>query len=151
LAVLASTRYANRDFGAVTPFYRLPDVRMLAWFPSLRRLSEKGRAGLVPRLAGHPRAVEFLDVLIENAILSWEYDNGPFEPGCLSAEKEQGEIIEKALPELDAKLSEDLLFDALWNRVLDAPARDLLVRAGVLRRPGDNALLTRRRRQTGYR
>ena len=89
LAVLASTRYRHPDFGAVVPFHRLPDDalwRMLAWFPSLRRLSEESRAGLVARLAGHPRAVEFLDALIAEAILSWEYDNGPLrarlpEPG----------------------------------------------------------------------
>src|SRR4051794_23785484 len=40
---------------------------------------------------------------------------------------------------LDERLSEDLLFGALWRRVLDRPARDLLVRATVLRagrRPG---------------
>jgi hypothetical protein len=63
LAVLASSRYRNRDFvGAVTPFRRLPNDalwRMLRWFPSLRRLAEESRAGLVDRLAGHPRAVEF--------------------------------------------------------------------------------------------
>ncbi|MGE5778518.1 MAG: hypothetical protein ACM30D_04325 [Hyphomicrobiales bacterium] len=123
LAVLASTRYPNRDFGAVVPFRRLPDDalwRMLAWFPSLRRLSEKSRAGLVARLAGHPRAVEFLDALIEDAILGWEYDNGPFEPGCLNAEDEQAQIVDGALPELDVRLSEDLLFDkrgiGCWTR-----------------------------------
>jgi hypothetical protein len=45
------------------------------------------------------------------------------------------------LPDLDAKLSENLLFDALWDRVLDDRSRELLVRAGVLRLPGDRALL----------
>ena len=72
----------------MVPFRRLPNDalwRMLRWFPNLRRLSEDGRAGLVDRLAGHPRAVEFLEALIANAITRWEYDNGPFEPGSLSA------------------------------------------------------------------
>ena len=71
LAVLASSRYRHRDFGAVVPFDSLPaDAlwRMLLWFPSLRRLSEESRGRLVGRLAGHPRAVEFLDALIEESI-----------------------------------------------------------------------------------
>ena len=93
------------------------------------------------RLAGHPRAVEFLEALIADAIARWEYDNGPFEPGSLSAAQEQAQIIDTALPKLEAKLSEDLLFDALWDRVLDGGSRDLLVRASVLRRPGSRDLL----------
>ena len=47
LAVLASTRYPNRDFGAVVLFHRLPDDAL--WrrrFPSLRRLSEPAGRGL---------------------------------------------------------------------------------------------------------
>ena len=154
LAVLASTRYRHRDFGAVMPFDGLPKDalwRMLLWFPSLRRLSEESRGWVVEELAGpshfaqpagHPRAAEFLDALIEEAIRRWEYDNSRFVPGCLPPDREQGEIIARVLPNLDAQLSEDLLFDALWHRVLDVPARELMVRAGVLRRPGDRALLT---------
>jgi hypothetical protein len=71
IAVLASTRYRHPDFGAVVAFDSLPPDalwRMLLWFPSLRRLSEDSRGRLVGRLAGHPRAVEFLDALIEDSI-----------------------------------------------------------------------------------
>jgi tetratricopeptide (TPR) repeat protein len=144
LAVLASSRYRHRDFGAVVPFDILPaDAlwRMLLWFPSLRRLSEQSRAWLLERLAGHPRAVEYLDALIDESIRHWESENGPFDPGCLTPDDEQTAIIGQVLPGLDAKLSENLLFDALWDRVLDPPSRELLVRAGVLRRPGDGGLL----------
>ncbi len=144
LAVLASTRYRHRDFGAVVPFLRLPaDAlwRMLLWFPSLRRLSEESRAALVERLAGHPRAVEYLDALIADLILSWESDHGPFVPGFLAHEDEETQIVGPALPGLEARLSENLLFEALWDQVLDVPARELLVRAGMLRRPGDRGLL----------
>jgi hypothetical protein len=145
LAALASTRYRNRDFGAVLPFLPLPAHalwRMLSWFPSLRRLSEGSRVGLVERLAGHPRAVDFLDALIADSILSWESDLGPFVPGCLSPEDERAQIVATALPRLEAQLSEDLLFDALWDRVLEVPERELLVRTGVLRRPGDRGLVS---------
>ena len=143
-AVLASSRYQHPGFGAVVPFRRLPDDalgRMLPWFPSLRRLSKASRFALEQRLAGHPRSVEFLDALIAEAILTWESQHGPFEPGRLSAAEEQAQIIDTTLPTLDAQLSEDLLFGALWDRVLDPTARDLLVRAGVLRRPGQRALI----------
>ena len=145
LAVLGSSRYRHRDFGAGVPFTRLATDalwRMMLWFPNLRRLSEASRAGLVERLAGHPRSVEFLDALIGAAIFEWEYENGPFSPGCLSPGEEQAQIIAAVLPRLDVQLSEDLLFDALWDRVLDPPSRDLLVRAGVLRRPGSLELIT---------
>jgi hypothetical protein len=144
LAVLASSRYRHPDFGAVMPFESLPaDAlwRMLLWFPSLRRLSEESRGRLVERLAGHPRAVEFLDALIEDSIGRWEYEHGPFLPGCLTAEDEQTQLIAQVFPELEAQLSENLLFRALWDRVLDTPERALLIRAGVLRRPGDRGLL----------
>jgi hypothetical protein len=144
LAVLASTRYRHTDFGAVVAFDALPaDAlwRMLLWFPSLRRLSEESRARLIERLAGHPRAVEFLDALIEEAIGQWESENGPFSPGCLPADSEQTQLIDQLLSVLDEQLSENLLFGALWDRVLEDPARHLLVRAGVLRRPGDRGLL----------
>ena len=145
LALLASTRYRNRDFGAVVPFLRLPaDAlwRMLLWFPELRRLSDESRARLVERLAGHPRAVEYLDGLISDSILNWESDHEPFVAGCLKPEDEQAQIIAPALPGLDAQLSENLLFNALWDRVLDVAVRELLVRAGVLRRPGNRGLLS---------
>jgi hypothetical protein len=96
LAVLASSRYRHPDFGAVVAFDSLPaDAlwRMLLWFPSLRRLSEESRGRLVGRLAGHPRAVEFLDALIEESIRRWEYEHGPFLPGYLTADDEQGKLI----------------------------------------------------------
>jgi hypothetical protein len=146
LAVLASSRYRHRDFGSVMPFDGLPQDalwRMLLWFPSLRRLSEKSRVWLLGKLSGHARAVEFLDRLIDASIRQWEYEHGSiwFYSGCLTPDEEQTEIIGKVLPKFYTQLSEDLLFDALWDGVLDLPARELLVRAGVLRRPGDRGLL----------
>jgi hypothetical protein len=144
LAVLASSRFRHPDFGAVVAFDALPAEalwRMLLWFPSLRRLSEQSRGRLVERLAGHPRAVEFLDALIEESIVRWEAEHGPFLPGGLPADDEQTQLIAPVLSELDAQLSENLLFAALWDRVLDESSRGLLVRAGALRRPGDRGLL----------
>jgi hypothetical protein len=102
---------------------------------------------------GQTLIFEFLDALIEEAIQRWESENGPFIPGCLASDDEQTAIVAYVLPDLDAKLSENLLFDALWDRVLDDRSRELLVRAGVLRLAGRSrpARCTRRRRwRRGY-
>jgi hypothetical protein len=145
LAILASTRNRQRDFGAGVAFRRLPDDamwRVLQWFPNLRQLSATTRGDLVARLAGHPRSVEYLDTLVGKAINDWEYDTGAaFSPGCLNETEERAQLIDRLLPRLDQQLSENLLFDALWDRLLDEPARALLVRASVLRRPGTLALM----------
>ena len=91
------------------------------------------------QLAGHPRAVEFLDGLVSHALTRWEHRHGNRPPALDEddVKREWAEIVEPELPTLAEKLSEDLLFDALWSRVLDQPARALLVRATVLRRPAD--------------
>jgi tetratricopeptide (TPR) repeat protein len=146
LALLASCRYRHGDFGrAIVPFHRLPDDalwRLMGWFGSLRRLSDRSRARLVEQLAGHPRSVEFLDRLVETAIADWEEARDRELSGAgLSDEREWAEIVAPALPSLEVRLSQDLLFEALWERVLDAPSRDLLLRATVLRRPAARPLL----------
>ena len=124
----------------------LPDEtlwRLLGWFPALRRLSRWSREALVARIGGHPPAVEFLDALLCSALPSHEEQHGDFVPaGDVSeAAAEWAGLIAPLLPPLSERLSADLLFQALWERVLDAPARRLLVRAGVLRRPADWELL----------
>src|SRR5437660_678656 len=81
------------------------------------------------QLAAHPRAVEWLDGLISRAIVQWEDRHGPLPetPTAEQAQVEWNDIVAPALPSLTQQLSEDLLFGALWERVLDAPARHLLV------------------------
>ena len=147
LALLASCRYRHPDYAeALFPLPRLPDEtlwRLLGWFPALRRLSRWSREALVARIGGHPPAVEFLDALLCSALTSHEEQHGDFVPaGDVSeAAAEWAGLIAPLLPPLSERLSADLLFQALWERVLDAPARRLLVRAGVLRRPADWELL----------
>jgi tetratricopeptide (TPR) repeat protein len=145
LALLASCRYRHAAFqGRLFEFHRLPDDalwRLMGWFSGLRRLSVASRARLVGRLTGHPRSLEFLDKLVQQAIYSWEAEHGDLEEARLDPEHEWREIVEPALPPLDRRLSEDLLFGALWKRVLDEPGRALLVRAGVLRRPAEAGLV----------
>lgn len=147
-AIVASARYRNRDFvGVVVPLGPLSDDamwRLMGWFPALRRLSASTRARLVKQLAGHPRSVELLDGLLGDAVAAWEDNNDRLETvqGLTNrnawAEREWSEIVAPALPNLKAKLSEDLLFKALW-RLLEPLHRDLLVRATALRVPADRA------------
>ncbi|HMB03801.1 MAG TPA: CHAT domain-containing protein, partial [Isosphaeraceae bacterium] len=72
LFIVASCRYQNDDFGdALIPVNLLPDdavFRLMEWFPALRRLSVPSRRELVARLDGHPRAVEFANDLIQDAL-----------------------------------------------------------------------------------
>jgi tetratricopeptide (TPR) repeat protein len=145
LHVVASCRYRHADFGkALMPVSPLPDdalFRLMNWFPGLRRLSVPVRARLVARLAGHPRAVEFANDLVEHALDQWEDHRGewrlPAVPGPGDQTREWDQLVEPALPQVQQRLRDDLLFDALWDRVLDEPARRMLYRMTLLLRPWD--------------
>jgi tetratricopeptide (TPR) repeat protein len=145
LHVIASCRYRNADFGeALIPIAPLPDdalFRLMGWFPALRRLSVPTRARLVERLAGHPRAVEFANDLIRDALARWSDRHGewrsPERPTDADLAREWDQLVEPALPRVHQKLRDDLLFDAIWDRVLDDPARWMLYRMTLLRRPWD--------------
>ncbi|MCP4656695.1 MAG: ATP-binding protein, partial [bacterium] len=127
LVVVASCRYRHPGFaGALLPVPPLqPDAlyRMMGWFPALRRLSGAARAGLVERLAGHPRAVEFANDLVAHALAAWEDDRGPWQlsdpPSAAELERERRELVEPALPRVREKLWDDLLLAEIWDRVLD--------------------------------
>jgi tetratricopeptide (TPR) repeat protein len=149
LTVVASCRYRNDDFGkSLIPVGPLPAgalFRLMGWFPGLRRLSVSCRAQLTGRLDGHPRAVEFANDLVEHVLDRWEEKNGrdwalPAEPTADDLAREWAEIVEPALPQVAEKLRDDLLFEALWDRVLDDRARRMLYRMTLLRRPWDQHL-----------
>ena len=141
LFIVASCRYQNNDFGdALIPVNLLPDdavFRMMEWFPALRRLSVPSRRGLVDRLDGHPRAVEFANDLIQDALTRWGRHHGewrlPDRPTPEGVAKEWNQLVEPALPKVQQKLRDDLLFDAIWDHVLDDRARRMLYRMTLLR------------------
>src|SRR5271166_4170750 len=143
LFVVASCRYINDDFGdALIPVNLLPDdavFRMMEWLPALRRLSVPSRQMLVDRLDGHPRAVEFANDLIQDALSRWGRRYGewrlPDRPTREGVAKEWNQLVEPALPRVQQKLRDDLLFDAIWDHVLDDRARRMLYRMTLLRRP----------------
>jgi tetratricopeptide (TPR) repeat protein len=146
LIVVASCRYRNDDFRrALIPVGPLPAgalFRLMGWYPGLRRLSVGSRFRLAGRLDGHPRAVEFANDLVEHALDDWEERKGrawtlPPEPSDEDLNREWTEVVETLLPQVAEKLRDDLLFDAIWDRVLDDRARRMLDRMTLLRRPWD--------------
>ncbi len=147
LTVVASCRYRHASFEADT--LHVPEMdhaaifRMMGWFEGLCRLSLTNRADLVTRLDGHPRAVEFLDDLIRDALIKWESRHGewvaPRTPE--GSQDEWQQLITPALPDVEAQLRANLLFDAIWHQVLDDRCRRMLFRMTLLRRPWDWALM----------
>ena len=147
LHIVASCRYRNVDFRAkdLIPVSPLPPdalFRLMGWFDGLRALSTASRARLAERLDGHPRAVEFANDLIEHALEEWEERHGrewrlPDSPTDADLAGEWTELVEEALPKVQEKLRDDLLFDALWDKVLDDRARRMLYCMTLLRQPWD--------------
>jgi len=147
--LVASCRYRNPAFGdALLPIGPLPlDAlfRLTEWFPQLNRLSTRSRARLVDRLDGHPRAVEYADDLVADALRRWRDTQGtwvlPEPPTPEDLDREWQTLVEPALPQVAKKLTDNLLLRAIWDRVLDARARRFLYRMTVLRTPADWTLL----------
>ncbi|MEM8558922.1 MAG: tetratricopeptide repeat protein [Bacteroidota bacterium] len=143
LVLVASVRYRHPDFdGAYVPVTDLGPhavFRLMAWFPALRRLSAATRAKLVGKLQGHPRAVEFLDALLRDALRKWEDRRGSWRmPDTEEGEAEEWtRLMSPALPTVAQQLRDDLLLDALWTNVLDETTRLMLFRATLLYRPAD--------------
>jgi tetratricopeptide (TPR) repeat protein len=142
LYLVSSCRYRNPAFaGALLPVSSLPPdalYRLMGWFPALRRLSGAGRARLVERLAGHPRAVEYVNDLLAHALAEREDREGPWrlpeDPGEADLEREWAELVAPVLPDVREKLWANLLLAEIWERVLDERARRMLFRMTLLRR-----------------
>ena len=152
-ALLASSRYLPPETRKRQrlSFGRLGEdavLRLLTWYPTLRRLQEENRLRLASDLAGHPRAVEFLEALLEAAVERFEDEQGSLEQaraqagaGATASAFEWEQLVAPALPALTGELSENLLFQQLWQRVLSPVARELLVAATVLRKPVTRSVL----------
>ena len=143
LYLVASCRYRNKAFGdALLPVSRLPAdalFRLTEWFPALRRLTAHSRERLVSRLDGHPRAVEYANDLVAYTLTTWDTSSGewslPVPPGPEDIRQEWDQVVAPALPEVAEQLKENLLLQAIWERVLDERDRRFLYRMTVLRRP----------------
>ena len=147
--LLASCRYRNdafkRSLLPVTPLPADALFRLTEWFPSLRRLATPTRASLVSRLDGHPRAVEYANDLVEDALARWSDNHGDWKlsepPKPDEVDQEWSDLVEPCLPHVEAKLEDNLLLKAIWERVLDDRARRFLYRMTVLRQPAEWDLL----------
>ncbi len=149
LQLLASCRYEHEDFGeALLPVNVMPAAdlfRMVGWFPALRRLSIPSRARLVNQLEGHPRAVQFADELLAEALKRHARRRGPWQgidsKDETERQREWTTLMEPVLPQVDDRIRDDLLFDALWDQVFDPPAHRMLYRMTLLRQPWDWELM----------
>ena len=147
LAVVASCRYRNPDLQPhLLSLGQMTDdalFRLMGWFAGLRRLAAANRGVLADRLAGHPRAVDYLDALVRDRLERWDREHGQRAPARTGDERkrEWDEVVEPALPTLAEQIEEDLLLGAIWDRMLGPAARRLLVRLTVLRRPWDRDLM----------
>ncbi|MBW2736701.1 MAG: CHAT domain-containing protein, partial [Deltaproteobacteria bacterium] len=145
LRLLASTRYINSSFPTkyqfpLAPLGRDAIFRLTKWFPALRRLSWRTRAHLAERLAGHPRAVELTNTLVDHALAQWELVRGPWRTPDSSDEKaianEWEKLVRPALPDVQGRLESNLLLDAIWDRVLTDRAHRMLYRMSLMRGEG---------------
>lgn len=149
LFLVASCRYRNEDLEdhlvTVAPMDGSDTLRLMAWFPSLRRLSMRSRVRLTERLSGHPRAVQFADDLLKASIRTYERRNGewkaPNSQDTAATEREWADLIAPVLPKVETRIWSDLLLDAIWENILDDPARRMLFRISLLRRPFEEDLI----------
>lgn len=142
LRLLASSRYFNSSIPSkyqfpLAPLNRDAIFRLTKWFPALLRLSWRTRSRLAERLAGHPRAVELADALVDHALEQWESVRGHWRTPDSSNEKavvaEWEELVKPALPDVQERLESNLLLDAIWDRVLTDRARRMLYRMSLMR------------------
>jgi len=143
LCVIGSCRYRNKGFDDCTiPVPEMGDnaiFRMMGWFDGLRSLSLPNRARLVSLVHGHPRVVEFLDDLINKALIDWKDDVGewdtPSNEDVEAIKREWDRIIAPAIPKVEDRLKENLLLDKIWVNVLDDKCKRMLFRMTLLLRP----------------
>ena len=149
LYLIASCRYRNSSFSAallpVTPLPADAMFRLTEWFPALQRLAPQTRALLVSKLDGHPRAVEYANDLVSDALARWRDTRGEWTlsvpPTSEEVQQEWQELVGPCLPEVDDKIQDNLLLESLWSQVLDERARRFLFRMILLRRPAEWDLL----------
>jgi tetratricopeptide (TPR) repeat protein len=104
-------------------------VRLLAWMPTLGRLPAEDRAWLAEQIDGHPRTVEYLEVLAQAQERSRVPPGGRYE-----GERWREEILLPVLPKTEEKLSADLLLGKVWA-ALPPAAQEHLGRCTVLTAP----------------
>jgi hypothetical protein len=89
--------------------------------------------------------VEYANDLVDDALAKWRDTQGEWTlslpPKPEEVEQEWLELVNPCLPQVAEKLKDNLLLQALWERVLDESARRFLYRMTVLRQPAEWDLL----------
>jgi tetratricopeptide (TPR) repeat protein len=134
LGLLASSRYLpeGTPSQAELPLSQLARhevVRLLTWMPTLGRLPAEDRAWLAEKIDGHPRTVEYLEVLARTREEKLVPPGGHY-----AGRRWREEILEPVLPETQEKIDADLLLDQVWE-ALPPEAREHLGRCTVITAP----------------
>jgi len=148
LRVLASSRYVPEEdrnaWSMHLPALTSDEIfRMVGWFPALKHLSRSSRARLVSIVAGHGRAVEFLDGLVEEQLNNYLRYHTSLPPVATQqqAQAEWDLLVAPCIVDMNDDLTEDLLFKKLWHQVLTPAQRTLLIRMTAVLFPTEVAML----------
>jgi tetratricopeptide (TPR) repeat protein len=134
LGLLASSRYLPEGTPQEAELH-LPQlrpyevVRLLAWMPTLGRLPAEDRAWLAEKIDGHPRTIEYLEVLARAQEKKRARPGGRYE-----GTKWREEILEPVLSKTQAKVDADLLLGKVWE-ALPEDAQEHLGRCTVITAP----------------
>jgi len=134
LGLLVSSRYLPEGTPRSTELH-LPQlrpyevIRLLSWMPTLGRLPAEVSAWLTEKLDGHPRTIEYLEVLARTQ------EERRMPPGKrYKGKKWREEILEPVLPKTREKVDADLLLSKLWE-ALPPEAQEHLGRCTVITAP----------------
>jgi tetratricopeptide (TPR) repeat protein len=134
LGLLASSRYLPEGTPSEAELH-LPQlrpyevVRLLAWMPTLGRLPVEDRAWLAEKIDGHPRTIEYLEVLARAREKQRVRPGGHYE-----GTKWREEILELVLPKTQERVDADLLLGKVWE-ALPEDAQEHLGRCTVITAP----------------
>jgi tetratricopeptide (TPR) repeat protein len=134
LGLLASSRYlpegTPRSAELHLPQLRPYEViRLLAWMPTLGRLPAEDCAWLADRIDGHPRTLEYLEVLARAQVEKRVPPGGRY-----LGKRWREEILEPVLPSAQEKVGADLLLQRVWS-ALPVDVQEHLGRCTVITAP----------------
>jgi tetratricopeptide (TPR) repeat protein len=134
LGLLVSSRYLPEETPRsaelpLPPLRRYDVIRLLSWMPTLGRMPAEDRAWLAEKIDGHPRTIEYLEVLARTQ------EESRVPPGARYEGTEwRKEILEPVLPRTQEKVDADLLLGKVWD-ALPPEVRDHLGRCTVITAP----------------
>jgi tetratricopeptide (TPR) repeat protein len=134
LGLLVSSRYLPEGTSRsaelpLSPLPRYDVIRLLSWMPTLGRMPAEDRAWLAEKIDGHPRTIEYLEVLAQ----AREKEKTP-PGGRYQGTKWREEILAPVLPTTQKKVDADLLLGKVWE-ALPTEAQEHLGRCTIITAP----------------